>query len=339
MQDPSMILYARLFSHPQSEADSSALTSPITLPWHFVLGLPLVWAWSLFWVGVICGTLAAQEAPFTGLSPTASSSGSTRYFPFSDIKTVIQKWSPNQHLYVQGNLGLSQSQLMGLESWIHKKGPHWTVILMEDARGQRYTNSDGRIETGMDAVELSMGDLVEVGSYRSQLNSVTGEQDAAVFILFLKQRKFSYRASEAQNRRGLGQNRWIGKLDRPAFRAMRGGGRILDAVRDTITAINQSLDRAISQEQKLAEQKRLSRQREIDHLLSRLAEIENKLSTIEVSAAKLLEVSASSGVTCASFAVAAMVGARVASTRWPSVWPRGRARWATETRFDAKACR
>jgi hypothetical protein len=284
-----MILYARLFSHPQSEADSSALTSPITLPWHFVLGLPLVWAWSLFWVGVICGTLAAQEAPFTGLSPTASSSGSTRYFPFSDIKTVIQKWSPNQHLYVQGNLGLSQSQLMGLESWIHKKGPHWTVILMEDARGQRYTNSDGRIETGMDAVELSMGDLVEVGSYRSQLNSVTGEQDAAVFILFLKQRKFSYRASEAQNRRGLGQNRWIGKLDRPAFRAMRGGGRILDAVRDTITAINQSLDRAISQEQKLAEQKRLFRQREIDHLLSRLAEIENKLSTIEVSAAKLLE--------------------------------------------------
>jgi hypothetical protein len=152
--------------------------------------------------------------------------GSATYFPFSDIAKVIQKWSPSQHLYVQGNLGLSQSQLMGLETWIHQKGPHWTVILMEDASLQRYTNREGRIETGMDAVELSVSDLMEVGSFRSQVHPVTGEQDATVFLLFLKQRKFSYRASEAQNRRGLGQNRWIGKLDRPAFRAMRGGGRI-----------------------------------------------------------------------------------------------------------------
>jgi hypothetical protein len=77
--------------------------------------------------------------------------GSATYFPFSDIAKVIQKWSPSQHLYVQGNLSLSQSQLMGLETWIHQKGPHWTVILMEDASLQRYTNREGRIETGMDA--------------------------------------------------------------------------------------------------------------------------------------------------------------------------------------------
>ena len=211
--------------------------------------------------------------------------GSSNYFPFSDVAKVIQKWSPNQHLYVQGNLGLSQSQLMGLESWIHKNGPHWTVILMEDAALQRYTNREGRIETGMDAVELSVSDLMEVGSFRSQINPDTGEQDAAVFLLFLNQRKFSYRASEAQNRRGLGQNRWIGKLDRPAYRAMRGGGRILDAVRDTITSINLPLSRAIVEEQKAAEQKRLQRQREIDEMLARLGEVENKLARIQTSAA------------------------------------------------------
>lgn len=210
--------------------------------------------------------------------------GSATYFPFSDVAQVIQKWSPNQHLYVQGNLGLSQSQLMGLESWIHQKGPHWTVILMEDAALQRYTNREGRIETGMDAVELSVSDLMEVGSFRSQTNPVTDEQDATVFILFLRQRKFSYRASEAQNRRGLGQNRWIGKLDRPAYRAMRGGGRILDAVRDTVTSINLPLSRAIVEEQKIAEQKRLQRQREIDEMLVRLGEVENKLATIQTSA-------------------------------------------------------
>ena len=210
--------------------------------------------------------------------------GSATYFPFSDIGQVIQKWNSNQHLYVQGRLGLSQSQLVGLEGWIHQNGPHWTVILMEDAARQRYANREGRIETGMDAVELSVSDLMEVGSFRSQTNPVTGEQDATVFILFLEQRSFSYRASQAQNRRGLGQNRWIGKLDRSAYRAMRGGGRILDAVRDTITSINLPLSRAIVEEQKIAEQKRLQRQREVDQMLARLGEVENKLARIRKSA-------------------------------------------------------
>ncbi len=228
----------------------------------------------------------ARKSPGAERSPVR---GSATYFPFSDVRQVIEKWKPNQHLYVQGGIGLSQSQLIGLESWIHQNGPHWTVILMEDASLQRYTNREGRIETGMDAVELSVSDLMEVGSFRSQTHPITGEQDAAVFILYLKQRKFAYRASEAQTRRGLGQNRWIGKLDRPAYRAMRGGGRILDAVRDTITSINQPLSRAIVEEQKIAEQKRLQRQREIDEMLARLGEVENKLATIQTSAASVKE--------------------------------------------------
>ena len=233
---------------------------------------------------VLINANAAAQSIRQPKAERSATPGSSNYYPFSKIETVIQKWSPQQHLYVQGQLGLNQSQLMELESWIHQNGPHWTVILMEDSTNQRYTNNEGRIESGMDAVELSMSDLMEVGSYRGQLNPVTGEQDAAVFILFLNERKFSYRASEAQNRRGLGENRWIGKLDRPAYRAMRGGGRILDAVRDTITSINQSVSRAIVQEQKVAEQKRLQRQRSIDTMLSRVSEVENKLAQIETSA-------------------------------------------------------
>ena len=248
----------------------------------------IVWLLPVFLLSALFvnANVGAQAVRLPNAERTVSP-GSSNYFPFADIKTVIQKWSPSQHLYVQGNLGLSQSQLMGLESWIHQSGPHWTVILMEDASNQRYINTEGRIETGMDAVELSLSDLMEVGSFRGQLNPVTSEQDAAVFILYKKQRKFSYRASEAQNRRGLGQNRWIGKLDRPAFRAMRGGGRILDAVRDTVTSIDQSLSRKIVQEQKIAEQKRLQLQRDIDSMLSRVSEVENKLTQIESSAAAI----------------------------------------------------
>jgi len=231
------------------------------------------------------GNVACGQFPKIIQAERNPALGSSNYFPFADIEKVIQKWSPNQHLYVQGNLGLSDSQLMKLESWIRQNGPHWTIILMEDASRQRYINQEGRIETNMDAVELSVSDLMELGSFTSQVHPVSGEQDGAVFILFLKQRKFSYRSSDAQNRRGLGQDRWIGKLDRSAFRAMRGGGRILDAVRDTVTSINNPLSRAIVAEQKVAEQKRLQRQRKVSEMLARLKEVENKIGRIQSSAA------------------------------------------------------
>ena len=245
----------------------------------------IIWLLPVFMAAaVFTSSSAAAQTIRLPNAERAATPGNANYFPFSDIKTVIQKWKPSQHLYVQGRLGVTQSKLMELESWIHQNGPHWTVILMEDAGNQRYTNTEGRIETGMDAIELSMSDLMEVGSFRGQLNPITGEQDAAVFILYIKQRKFSYRASEAQTKRGLGENRWIGKLDRPAYRAMRGGGRVLDAVRDTVTSIDQSVSRAIAQEQKIAEQKRLRRQRSIDAMLSRVSEVESKLAQITSSA-------------------------------------------------------
>ena len=209
-----------------------------------------------------------------------TSPGSLNYFRFSDIGEMIRGWKPNQHLYVKGDLGLSPAELMELEGWLHKRG-HWTAILMQSASDQRYVNTDGRVEVGMDAVELSMSDLMEVGSYRDQTNSITGEQDAAVFILFLKERKFSYRAAEAFSRRGLGQNRWIGKLDRPAYRAMRGGGRIIDAVKDTVKSINAPLRNAIEEEQKIAKKRQRQRQRTIDGLSAKLSQVQDKLARIE----------------------------------------------------------
>ena len=214
--------------------------------------------------------------------------GSINYFRFEDVREVLQNWSPNQHLYVKGDLGLSPTQLLELEGWLHKNG-HWTAILIQDSSSQRYTNEDGRVEVDMDAVELSVSDLMEVGSFRGQTNATTGEQDAAVFILFLNERKFSYRASEAQSRRGLGQNRWIGKLDRPAYRAMRGGGRIIDAVKDTVKSINAPLRNAIAQEQKIAAQREQQRKRSMADINAQVSQIQDKLSRIESYAKKVRE--------------------------------------------------
>ena len=66
----------------------------------------------------------------------------------------------------------------------------------------------------------------------------TGETDGAVFVLFLVERKFSYYGSDLHDQRGFGKSKWIGDLDREAVRAMRNGGRIVDAVKNTVTAIN-----------------------------------------------------------------------------------------------------
>ena len=137
----------------------------------------------LFALLPLVATLELRAQAVT-LEKPKPSTGSLNYFRFENIKEVISNWSPNQHLYVKGDLGLSPTQLLELEGWLHKRG-HWTAILIQDSSSQRYTNEDGRVEVGMDAVELSLSDLMEVGSFRGQTNSVTGEQDAAVFILFL----------------------------------------------------------------------------------------------------------------------------------------------------------
>ncbi|MFN9917573.1 MAG: hypothetical protein ACK53L_33620, partial [Pirellulaceae bacterium] len=80
------------------------------------------------------------------------------------------------------------------------------------------------------------------------LHPVTQERDAAVFVLFLRERKFSYYSSDAQDKRKLGKSRWIGDLDQPAIRAMRNGGRIVDAVKDTVRSIDDSLEAKIRSE-------------------------------------------------------------------------------------------
>ncbi|MEM9283540.1 MAG: hypothetical protein AAGA96_17085, partial [Verrucomicrobiota bacterium] len=69
------------------------------------------------------------------------------------------------------------------------------------------------------------------------------------------ERKFSYFASDAFDSRGLGERHWVNRLDRPAVQAMRSGGRIIDAVKNTVTSIESSLTRKIDEEK---ERKRLA---------------------------------------------------------------------------------
>ena len=120
----------------------------------------------------------------------------------------------SQHLYLKGNIGVSQGELVGLERWISANAPNWTILVVESSNGETYH--------GMDAVEHAMGKgLPARTAFGNLKHEKTGEANGAFFILFLKDCKFSFYGSAAYERRGLSSKNWAGNLDREAKRSMR----------------------------------------------------------------------------------------------------------------------
>ena len=203
------------------------------------------------------------------------------------IDDVITQWSADQHLYVRGNLGIGDEQLSRLETWLDENGPHWTVVLLQNAHNDLYVTPDRRTYRDLDAVEYALGHgLANRTGFGELEHPVTGETDGAVFVLFLEERKFSYYGSDAHDRRELGEAQWVGELDVPAIRAMRGGGRILDAVKDTVLTINRRLNERIADEQKEAARVQRERQRTMEELKDDLQIAQAKLAQVVQEAAE-----------------------------------------------------
>jgi hypothetical protein len=199
--------------------------------------------------GLLAFSMLAYAPVCEAQEQTAPEQATHRAMKFRAVKKVIARWSADQHLYVHGDMGVGHAQLAELEQWLVNHGPHWTVVLMQDAEEQAYKAADGRSYVGMDAVEFALGEgLSNRTDFGKLEHPITREADGTVFVLFLKERKLTYFASAAQDRRKLGTTHWIGELDRPAIQAMRSGGRIIDAVKDTVTSINRKLEQAVEAE-------------------------------------------------------------------------------------------
>ena len=167
----------------------------------------------------------------------------------SEATQVVDVWQQDQHLYVKGQLGVGQEQLDELEQWLDQNGPNWTIVLIDDSVGEQYRGADGRSWEGFDAVEQALGrGLSNRTPFGTQQDARTGESNGAIFVLSLGDRSFTYFASDAQDRRGLGESQWRGRLDRSAYEAMANGGRIVDAAKNTVQTINRALDQAIAAE-------------------------------------------------------------------------------------------
>ncbi len=200
--------------------------------------LGLLWCCSSF-----SSVLAQAPAP-GGATATAA-----RALSLAHATDVIHLWQPQQRLYVKGNLGLSAAALDGLGQWLDTHATNWVVVLAENADGETYTDAEGHAYQGVEAVNQAMGKgLMNQTAFSQLVDPRTHEHDAAFFILFLREHKLSYYGSDAQDRRGLGEDHWPGNLDQPAVSAMRNGARVVDAVKDTITQIDRRLDTQIAAE-------------------------------------------------------------------------------------------
>ena len=73
------------------------------------------------------------------------------------IEDLLERWTPDQHLYVKGNLGVDDVRYADLEQWLDENAPHWTIVLLQSADNEQYTAANGVRYTGMDAVEHALG--------------------------------------------------------------------------------------------------------------------------------------------------------------------------------------
>ncbi len=173
----------------------------------------------------------------------------------TDVPAV---WSAAQHLYVKGNV-LPEERLAELEAWLDARATNWTVVLCEHAGDESFHDKEGSRFTGMDAVEHGLGKTLPAETGFGELKHLqTGERSGAFFVIFLRERKFSYYGSDVYDRRGLGEGNFNGNLDAPAIRAMRGGGRVADAVKDTVSFLDGELARRLAGE---AEERRRGEER------------------------------------------------------------------------------
>lgn len=232
---------------------------------------------------VSLGLLGSAVCQAPAVSKTQLNGGVTS---IERVEDVIDNWQANRHVFVKGDIGVGRRQLDELQDWIEKHAPHWTVVLLESAAGERYRAADGREYEGLDAVEHALGNgLSNRTGFGNLEHPKTGESDAAIFVLFLRERKFSYFGSDAQDRRGLGEAAWMGQLDQPAFRAMRGGGRIIDAARDTIQSINGQLEQAIQSEADSAARAERERERAVEQVRRGLKATAERVEQVQLEAA------------------------------------------------------
>src|SRR6185436_3169283 len=224
---------------------------------------------------ILSSLLLAARPAAAQPAESRPSSVRTKVFRATTIGEILSGWQPGVHLYVLGNVGLEDDALGELAAWLADK--HWTVLLVEDGTGQTYTDVDGVPRLGEDAIEYGTGQgIPRRPGFSEQVHPRTQEPDGAIFTIVLAQHGLFYTGSAAEDSRSLGEDRFKDNLDQWAIAAMRSGGDVVRAVKDTVTNIDSRLDETIDGEFRAAERS--------------LAEIPDQLGALKRRARELREI-------------------------------------------------
>jgi hypothetical protein len=220
--------------------------------WLWITVLFGCWAlFSGYWdlpAGRAASTAFSQETTPVSQQPSKPAPAKATPIAVKSVSEIISDWTPEHQLYTRGNVGVDAKRLNDLALWLQQNAPHWLVVLIEDASNESYRTTNQSFK-GIDAVEVQLGTRLSNETDFGKLEHPrTKEPDGAVLVIMLKQRRVSYFASDAQDTRNLGESHWKGELDQPAILAMKSGGRIVDAVQNTIKNINQRLNQTIQSE-------------------------------------------------------------------------------------------
>lgn len=194
---------------------------------------------------------------------------------------LIDRWNQDQHLFVRGNIGLPDQTLDELEKWLDQNGRNWTILLTQNSTAERHRNAFGKSLTGMSAVEDAVLNGLQARTKFGKLRDPkTGLLNGAIFILFLEERKFSYYGADHYSRNGAPLKSWIGGLDRSAKQAMRNGGRIVEAVKGTVTSIDRKVQNTLQARETTRLREAAKTRDEINKLKSQLEKVAEKHATI-----------------------------------------------------------
>lgn len=214
------------------------------------------------------------------LAPVCAAAPHGSYVRVESIGEMLRVWRPETPLYLLGNVPLEADVLGELAGWLQDK--HWTVLLVENAAGQTYTDVTGVVRSDVDAIEWGVGEgMLRRPGFARLVHPLTGEPDGAVFAIVLAQRALFYTSSEAQKSRGLGD--FSSGLDQWAKLAMREGGNVAGAVTATVTNIDLEVEAAIREEA-------LTAQNSLARGTDELAILEARLQSLHPEAASNLNL-------------------------------------------------
>lgn len=153
---------------------------------------------------------------------------------------VISRWSEGR-FFVKGDVHMDPSKQKALAALIAQKYPNWTVLIMESAQGERYTDPTGVSHRDTLAVANRLGyELPSKTGWGEMTDPKTGLTNGVMLMIVCDDRQngLSFKGGEAYDQNGIGDepDNWTSgkRLIDLAGDGMRDGLNTYKAVLNTI---------------------------------------------------------------------------------------------------------